>query len=106
MPYKKYWILISFLGICLVTTGQSLIITGHVYDAETETLMPYANIASQSNSIGTAINLFGEFKLIIPNSTKQDSLIVSFIGYKSKFIAVPNTSQSIDVILELVSILR
>jgi len=100
MPYKKYWILISFLGICLVTTGQSLIITGHVYDAETKSLMPYANIASQLNSIGTATNLFGEFKLIIPNKSKKDSLIVSFIGYKSKFIAVPDTSQSIDVILE------
>jgi len=100
MPYKKYWAFVIFLGICLVTTGQSLVISGHVYDAETKSFMPYANIASQSNSIGTATNLFGEFKLFIPNNSKKDSLIVSFIGYKSKFIAVPNTSQTIDVTLE------
>ena len=106
MLYKKYWTFVIFLGISLVTTRQSLVITGQVYDAETKLLMPYANIASQSNSIGTATNLFGEFKLIIPNKSKKDSLIASFIGYNSKFIAVPNTSQSIDVILELVSILR
>lgn len=99
MLKTKYLAFFLLLGICLVAKGQSLVITGHVYDAETKSYMPYANIASKSNSIGTATNSLGEFKLIIPDNNQQDSLIVSFIGFKSKTIAIPATSQTIEVIL-------
>lgn len=100
MLNKKFWICLIFLLACFLVKGQSLVISGHVYDAETKSSMPYANIGSKSNSIGTATNIFGEFKLIIPSSSKPDSLFVSFIGYKSQFIALPKTSQSIVVKLE------
>jgi len=95
----KYVAFFLFLGIGIVAKGQSLVISGHVYDAETNSYLPYANIASKSNSIGTATNLLGEFKLIIPNDEQQDSLIVSFIGFTSKTIAIPKASQSIKVVL-------
>ena len=55
----KYVAFFLFLGIGIVAKGQSLVISGHVYDAETNSYLPYANIASKSNSIGTATNLLG-----------------------------------------------
>lgn len=100
MLQTKHWLTLLFLVFSLATYGQKLVLTGHVYDAETESPLPFANIASKSTAIGTATNSNGAYKLIIPSGIKSDSLVVSFIGYTSHTIAIPSTSGNIDIVLE------
>lgn len=59
-------------------------IKGKVIDAATNTPLGLANISFFGKDLGTAVNDNGEFTLI--NSIKADSLLITFVGYKSKII--------------------
>lgn len=96
----KSWLLLVCTAFTLLATGQHIVISGHVYDAETKSPMPYANISSKSNSIGTATNSNGAYKLIISDHNQKDELLISFIGYTSKRIPIPLSSQTLDIVLE------
>ena len=51
-------------------------------DAETGDGLPYAHLQLKTSNLGTVANSLGEFKLIFSNELLNDSLLVSYIGYR------------------------
>ncbi|MEG1839397.1 MAG: carboxypeptidase-like regulatory domain-containing protein, partial [Bacteroidaceae bacterium] len=65
--------------------AQSIMIKGTVLD-EFNGGLPGANIMVKGSSNGAITDMDGNFSLQVPN--EKSSLVVSFIGYKSKTVVV------------------
>ncbi|MFA5850219.1 MAG: carboxypeptidase-like regulatory domain-containing protein [Bacteroidales bacterium] len=77
--------------ICLtVTLGaqEYKSITGKVQDATTRKALNFASIQLQSTNISNVTNSEGVFVLKFTASTKADTLLISYLGYKSQRIPV------------------
>ncbi len=72
-------------------------VTGKVTDKFQEGV-PGATVQLKGTTTGTITDNTGEYSLTVPD--RDASLIFSFIGYKTKVVAVENNSQ-INVILEI-----
>jgi hypothetical protein len=95
------FLLIVFIFNLISLTGisQTTIISGQILDASTGEPVPFANIYFRTTQLGTTTDFEGYYK--ITTNTIVDSLVISFTGYKRKFIPVINgTSQVINVRLE------
>ncbi len=99
---KRHLIIIIILFISLVNAyTQTIQIEGRVIDAQNNEVLPGANIFLQSDwSIGATTNENGTFQLKINKSINNDTLIISYIGYRDSFIPVNSVSSSITVKLE------
>src|SRR5690625_5077693 len=75
-----------------------VVVTGTVYDAETEATLPGVNIVIQGTSTGTVTNSDGEYSLEVID---PDALLIySFVGYSSQHIEV-GEQEVINVHLEM-----
>lgn len=72
--------LLLFVGYCSV--NAQTIITGKVTDAENGDPIPFANVVIKGTTIGTPTDFDGFFR--IEGEGESDTLLVSYIGYKSK----------------------
>lgn len=97
-PYSKYFlILISFLYASFTLSAQeNMSVTGIVKSPDGFAI-PGANVIIMGTTTGTITNADGVYQL--DNVNGQDTLIISFIGFDDKIIAVNNT-KIIDAILE------
>ena len=57
---------------------------GKVIDSQEKDALPYSNILIMRKNIGTVSNNDGEFVLKIQDSMKQDTVIISCMGYRQK----------------------
>ncbi len=79
--------------------GQN-IIKGKVTDAQTNEALPGANVFLQSDwSIGSTTNNNGDFTLKINKSISNDTLIISYIGYRD--ISIPVSDKTIKPLIIL-----
>ncbi|MFT5238142.1 MAG: hypothetical protein ACI9M9_001744 [Flavobacteriaceae bacterium] len=86
---NKLLILIIILISSNAVFGQRII--GTVIDAEDNTSLPFVNILIKGTSIGGISDIDGKFKLKSNlDISKNDSIVFSFVGYKTKIIAVKN----------------
>jgi hypothetical protein len=82
-------------------TIKNVVISGHVYDNENKTAIPFATIGIVEENIGTITNYDGFFMLKIPGSLIGTSLVVSHLGYMSQRIPVQLLNgQQIDFYLD------
>jgi CubicO group peptidase (beta-lactamase class C family) len=79
---------------------QSINIEGVIKEVERKEALPYANIYLQKEFVGTVSNNRGEFKILIPQKKSNDTLIVSFIGYKPQAFLVSKIKNPLEVFLE------
>ena len=56
---------------------------GTVLDYETKNFLAGASIRILGTTIGTQSDISGQFRLDVPNQSVSDSLIVTYVGYKS-----------------------
>ena len=94
--YKKIALLLLFFAS--ISYSQE-VINGKIVDENNEPLLG-ANVFWQNTSTGTTSNIDGEFS--IKKIEESTNLIVSYIGYKTKKIAVTST-EFITVKLEAVT---
>jgi TonB-linked SusC/RagA family outer membrane protein len=90
----------SFLGIFLVICFQvhaQITIKGNIVDDQNESVIG-ATIIVKGTTIGTVSDIRGDYSISVPENS--ETLIVSFIGYKSKEILISNRS-IIDIKLEI-----
>jgi len=59
-----------------------------------------ASIYIENTTIGTISNTDGNFALLVPDRFKNDTLVISSIGYKSFRTAIPDFDPSMDIFLE------
>jgi TonB-linked SusC/RagA family outer membrane protein len=85
---KKNLLIVWLSIFSLASYAQSREVTGVVKDADSNTELPGVNILLKGTTIGTITNTDGKFSISVPS--KEAVLVVSFIGMKSREIAVRN----------------
>lgn len=64
-------------GIC----QETIVVMGKITNSNSGKPIPFANISVAGESIGLISNEFGEFKIKIPSSFKENDLLISAIGF-------------------------
>ncbi len=86
-------------GLCISSYGQDYVsIYGKIIDEKTTQPLPFAHISLIEHNIGTISNDEGEFVLKIPESYVDDSLVVSYLGYKNYKCSAKNLTAGIILI--------
>lgn len=70
-----------------VPAVEQFLIRGEIRSAETNEILPFANVQLYTTSQGTTSNSDGKFAFTIEN-TKNDSIEISYIGFEPLLIAV------------------
>jgi CubicO group peptidase (beta-lactamase class C family) len=93
MNCKTYASLLVLMIICSTgNTGyaqsEPLSIKGTIVDSAEQKPLPAASVSISKKGIGTITNNNGAFQLSLPAPGKNDTLLVSYIGYRIKAIPV------------------
>ena len=80
----------AILLLCSVlNASETMTLTGRILDATTLEPIPYVNIYIKGAEIGSASNFDGYFLFKCPAEYRQDTLVVSHVGYQS-FLSTPS----------------
>ena len=82
----KSFIVVSYilLSAVIISLGQeNIIMTGKVLDAKTKRPLVNASIGLKSAHFSTSSEVDGSFKFLFPDKFSNDSLFVSYVGYKA-----------------------
>jgi hypothetical protein len=71
--------------------AQTPAVEGYLYDAENNTPLAYANVWLKEQKIGRVTNALGYFKIPISGN---DTLVASYLGYKTKEIVIDEANLS------------
>lgn len=99
---KKHFSLLVFLLLFLpiVSFAQSVVLSGRVADQHTGEALSDAHIYFPRQKRGYRSNEHGEFNISLPAQSVYD-IVISYVGYASKRMSVPVTSDTlINVLLE------
>ncbi|MEM7108711.1 MAG: carboxypeptidase-like regulatory domain-containing protein, partial [Bacteroidota bacterium] len=80
----RYTSLNNRIALSIIKTSSAkpkLVISGTVYDKASKAPLPFTHVSLLNNKRGTASNVNGEFRLLLPEVYKEDSLRFSFVGY-------------------------
>ena len=76
-------------------------VSGKVLDASSKRQLSYASIQLISTNISNVTNSEGNFILKVPVNLKSDTLLVSYLGYKTqKIVLKPGIDQRINIMLK------
>jgi hypothetical protein len=79
-------------------------IQARVFDRSEKRPVPYANVILKGRNLGTITNFDGNFTFKIPAGCINDSIIVSFIGYKSVAKNISTLENGEIIFIEPVSV--
>lgn len=99
----RFFICIAFiLGFypCIAQQGSAPF-TVCITDSLTNEPLPYANILIGSKSLGIASDLKGNFKLPAEGLTEKDSILISYLGYKTCTISLGKFLQGTSKVIRL-----
>ncbi|MBN2165815.1 MAG: carboxypeptidase-like regulatory domain-containing protein [Marinilabiliaceae bacterium] len=77
---------------------------GVVNDEQSGEPLPYVHIGFNKEPIGTVTNEMGEFRLVVPFSLANDSIMISTIGYQSIKLCMQVVDTSINVNMKRVAV--
>ncbi|OJV18196.1 MAG: hypothetical protein BGO30_04415 [Bacteroidetes bacterium 41-46] len=98
--YYRLTILILTLSFNIIHAQEYYSVSGRVLDASSKRQLSYASIQLLSTNISNVSNSEGNFLLKIPSILKADTLLVSYLGYKTQKIAIkPGSDQRVSVLL-------
>jgi len=97
-------VILSVISLLIVSTaiwGQEIItVSGKVQDVTNKSPLGFASIYMSSGNISNVSNMDGVFSLKIPASNRSDTLLISYLGYKSVKIAV-NSFNNKELVINL-----
>lgn len=91
-----FWVALALTGY--TAFGQEISLTGRVTDAATGDPIPFANVVFKGLGTGATTDFDGNFK--IRTNRQADSVVASYVGYKSKTKAISGTNGVINFQLE------
>jgi CarboxypepD_reg-like domain len=94
----SFWVFL--IAIQSLSAQTYIEIKSKVLDQKTKAALPYANISIKNYSIGSVSNELGEFEFFVPIDLKNDTLVVSYIGYKTFGERISNLTESKTIYLE------
>lgn len=77
------WLLALTVPVC-----AQIRIQGVVFDEKTNQPLAYVNIGIPGEAVGTLSNPDGSFVMLIPDRYKNDSLLISHLGYSPHKVAL------------------
>lgn len=99
---KKHFLFVVGLTVSILIpalAAPQFIIKGRVTE-ENETPIPYASVKLMHHSSGIVSDTAGNFKLVVPSSKQNDTIVISSIGYESLLIPVRNAVKKPGFILK------
>lgn len=88
------------LLLSAISWAQNKTITGKIVD-ETNAPVVGASVTVKNSTVGTTTNENGAFTLSVPESAQ--TLLVSFVGYASKEVAITGSSVSVSLMKSVIS---
>ncbi len=85
--YKCFLFTTLFIILSVFSFGQVTKIMGKITDAGTKEPVPFANIILKGTSIGATSDFNGYFSIVTRNAP-IDTLVISYIGYKTREIKI------------------
>lgn len=82
----KLRLVIALLALGFCAEAQTLY--GKVFDAQTRNPLPYANLGVRGKSAGGITDAAGKFSIDLSRAAATDSLIISYVGYRSQAFAI------------------
>lgn len=83
-----FLVLATITAVALIPAQEVITIEGRVEDASTGKPLNFASIHLVNTNISNVSNADGDFLLKIPRSIKADTIMVSYLGYRSNRVAV------------------
>ena len=81
----------------LLFSQDNSVITGTVLNFEDKEPLPFASIRLKNHAIGTISNENGEFDFYIPQSKRNDTLSISFIGFNGYEIPLSHINDKLHI---------
>ena len=101
MPNFKILVLLYFISISLSGYSQNKgAVSGVVVNKEDNEPLPFASIILKNHPIGTLSNEEGEFDFYIPQSKRNDTIQISFIGFITYEIPVSSALSELNIQLQ------
>ena len=101
MPNFKILFLLYLISISFNGYSQSKgAISGIVVNKEDNEPLPFASITLKNHPIGTLSNEEGEFDFYIPQSKRNDTIQISFIGFITYEVPVSSALSELNIKLQ------
>jgi hypothetical protein len=97
----KNLVILLFIGLPFFGWSQSLTISARVQDIETNEPLGFASVGIKGQPIGTISNLAGEFDFHFPINLRNDTLVISMMGYKNFETPIQNVIGNPDLVIRL-----
>jgi hypothetical protein len=97
----KNLVILLFIGLPFFGWSQSLTISARVQDIETNEPLGFASVGIKGQPIGTISNLAGEFDFHFPINLRNDTLVISMMGYKNFEAPIQNVIGNPDLVIRL-----
>ena len=96
---KQFGFYVIMFLLCLHASAQQTVVTGHVFEKGKNESLPFVSVGFKGTTIGMTTDFEGNFKLA--TSQPVDSLVISFVGYKTVVKKVKQgQSQYFEIALE------
>lgn len=79
----RHYLLLAFLFPANLLFAQDITLSGKVFDGETKEPLPYASVWIKGKTIGTITNQQGDFDFHIPEAFRNETLVISMLGYRN-----------------------
>jgi len=96
---RRFMILLGLMVSFSCALAQTLEVSGRVTAQGTGEGLPGANVAVRGTNLGTATDADGNFSLTLSGFDRA-TLVVSFIGYKTKEVTVTQSTSDLSIVLE------
>ncbi len=100
MSFKNF--IMALLCLLSANLFAQSTLTGRVYDEDTKEPLIGVNLVIKASQKGTTTDAEGKFSLAIPQGTTE--IIVSYLGFKTKTVAINPNDSFIEISLEAESV--
>jgi hypothetical protein len=97
----KHLAILLFIGLPFFGWSQSLTISARVQDMETNEALGFASVGIKGQPIGTISNVAGEFDFHFPIDLRNDTLVISMMGYKNFEAPIQSVMGNADLVIRL-----
>lgn len=103
---KKYTIalLLLFAIHISITAQNKVLVSGSVVDAVSNEPLSFATISLRKQLIGIVTNETGRFDLFIPEDLMNDTLMVSYFGYRQQLLSLKTIQSPVNIRLKQVTV--